>query len=191
MIYFYEKKQTDPIWEKGGQTKTARELLLFALRREYGLAALPQIEADVLGKPYFPQMPEISFNYSHCRAGILCGVSRDRIGVDAEGLRSFRPGMPPRICHPNELARVNAAPDPDAALTKLWVAKEAYLKYLGTGIRQELNLLDLSGLCFGRETSFAGIPARIWEKPGIWLCGFAQDREDLELCAVRWEELKK
>lgn len=181
MIYYRVRTQKDGAWGQREQTEAARAVLLFALRREYGIEHLPQIAADELGKPCFPQMPQIAFNYSHCRAGVLCGVGDAPVGVDAETVRNFKSSLIRRICHPAELADLDAQEDAGLALTRIWVAKEAYLKCTGTGIREDLRLLDLSGVCFRGEEYFRGKAMRIWTLPEMCLCACSERAEQLIL----------
>ena len=89
MIYFC-RKTIEKQEKHTKQTENARELLLAGLRLEYGIERLPVIAASELGKPYFPEMPQIFFNYSHCREGILCGISSTPNGVDMCGITKDR-----------------------------------------------------------------------------------------------------
>lgn len=57
------------------QSNMAKRVLLYGIRKEYSLKELPAIGKGIYGKPYFPEYPEICFNYSHADAGILCGIA--------------------------------------------------------------------------------------------------------------------
>lgn len=181
MIYVCPIRENEAGRKHEEQTEAARRLLSAALRREYGLSSLPQIAADGLGKPYFTERRDIFFNYSHCRAGILCGVGSSPIGVDIETLRNFRKGMAERICHRNERELLGERPEDQEILTKLWVAKEAYLKYTGTGIRSDLRLLDMSGICRGAVQNPDGSHMRLWERGGMYLCACTREAKQLQL----------
>lgn len=181
MIYFCPLEETEWAKEHKGQTKMARNLLLAGLHLEYGLRELPQIDADDMGKPYFPATPQIHFNYSHCRKGILCGIGKEKLGVDAEPLRVFHERTARRICHPKELEMLDGTQEDNVLLTKFWVAKEAYLKYLGTGIRSDLRLLDMSGICRRDLHNPDGSVIRLWERDGLYLCACTCAAEELEL----------
>lgn len=182
MIYYQGK--ADGAWEPRRQTEAARAALLAALRAEYGIRRLPEIAADALGKPFFPQRSDIFFNYSHCRAGVLVGVSRGRIGVDAETLRVFPEKLKLRVCHPAELAALDARPDKNTALTRLWVAKEAYVKYTGQGMRTDFRGLDLSALLLADAAEYAGAHICVWTAEGVFLCACAQEPECLSLVTL-------
>ena len=60
------------------QSNMAKRVLLYGIRKEYSLKELPAIGKGIYGKPYFPEYPEICFNYSHADAGILCGIAENR-----------------------------------------------------------------------------------------------------------------
>ena len=113
------------------QSNMAKRVLLYGIRKEYSLKELPAIGKGIYGKPYFPEYPEICFNYSHADAGILCGIAETPLGVDIERL----------IEDPAVQIRY---------FSKIWTAKESYLKCIGTGIRQKLSNLDLSEVLDGK-----------------------------------------
>ncbi|EET62358.1 phosphopantetheinyl transferase family protein [Marvinbryantia formatexigens DSM 14469] len=170
MIYFCRKDLDSRGQKHGEQTGAARELLLAGLRLEYGIKQLPDIAADEMGKPYFPGMPQLFFNYSHCREGILCGISDAPIGVDLEPVREHKESLVRRVCHPREAALLQETEQKNPALTKIWVAKEAYLKYLGTGIRSDLRLLDMSAAVLHDEIRFGGCFLHFWRREDICMC---------------------
>lgn len=144
MIYYTKSE------EHLAQHDTARRLLLWGLCAEYGMRTLPDTVCTQQGKPYFPDYPEIRFNYSHCRKGILCGISDVEIGVDIERMIPFQERLARYICHPAEWDILQRKQDKEreGLLTRIWTAKESYLKCVGTGIRVKLDGLDLSG-CIG------------------------------------------
>ena len=76
------------------QGALARLLLCFALRKEYGLPALPDIRAGEHGKPFFPTCPEISFNLSHCKTAVACAMDAAPLGVDVQGYRPLTKASP-------------------------------------------------------------------------------------------------
>lgn len=183
MLYYYDKtaedkKKTGRRWE----TTLARKVLAAAVKKEYHLETLPDIEKEETGKPYFKGFPSICFNYSHCPVGILCGISKEPIGVDVEEKRSIRPSLPAYICHPDEKQILDENPHDQDLFWILWTAKEAYVKYIGTGIRSPLGRLDLSGLLdkWIRE----GCPSFhtfYWEEEGVYFC--MDRKKEAYLCA--------
>lgn len=99
------------------------------------------IVTDRFGKPRInhPLKP-IHFNLSHSGDSALFAVSADDpIGVDLEEcLRADRlPDCAASYCSPRELKFVGHLPagDRPRALLRLWTAKEAFLKAVGTGFQ--------------------------------------------------------
>lgn len=155
MIYLAERKENkelSPKEKRKDQSLAAKKLLLFGLSMEYGKKQLPEIACRPQGKPFFKDCPEIKFNYSHSTCGLLCGISTSEIGVDMEGKITTKERLVRRICHENEkklLAGVKKDLERDWLLTRIWTAKESYLKCIGTGIRLPLDSLDFSGCIDG------------------------------------------
>ena len=130
------------------QAVLARALLFYGLRIEYGFEKFPVMERSLWGKPYFPEYPDICFNYSHSDAGIFVGLHRSNLGVDIQGQKPFRQGLVERIASDGEKLWLQAQPQNQQELqfARLWCLKEAYVKYTGTGIRSSLKSPDFSSI---------------------------------------------
>ena len=118
----------------------AHRLALEMLSRESGLpmAALV-IETDPLGKPQVKNAP-LHFNVSHSGDFVVCAVDAQPVGVDIEVIHPVRPVLAARVCCPEELAYAAPGGDLDPVrFFEIWTAKEALLKYRGTGIRGDLR----------------------------------------------------
>lgn len=164
MIYLLENPE-------GDQHALARRLLYCGLKREYGIEGEPAIGKAPLGKPFLEKYPLIHFNYSHCKDGILCGISVKEIGVDIERRIAWKESLARRVCHPGELELLRTAEDRGKMLTAIWTAKESYLKYLGTGIRRELREIDLSGaVAGGEQIDGCRLHLRMEENYGYCVC---------------------
>lgn len=94
-------------------------------------------EYNEYGKPFWPQGP--FFSISHCKTGILVAVHDAPVGVDIESYRNFDESLVRRTMNADEQAAIAAASDPRKAFISLWTQKEAYLKFLGTGIIDDLQ----------------------------------------------------
>ena len=112
--------------------QTAYHLLRYALRGADG-GLLPEILREKNGKPWIPGEP--AFSLAHTRTMALCAVSDEPVGVDAETIRPFRPGVARLSLQAAEQAWVAAQPDFDRAFLTLWTAKEAYVKLTGAGLQ--------------------------------------------------------
>ena len=94
------------------------------------------------GKPYAENSP-LEFNLSHSGKWLLCAVGEQPLGVDIEAIQPRDLKIARRVCTPKELAYL--APDQPDVLTRflrIWTAKEAYFKALGSGIT------DLKSICY-------------------------------------------
>ncbi|MES2475357.1 MAG: 4'-phosphopantetheinyl transferase superfamily protein [Verrucomicrobiota bacterium] len=117
-----------------------RSQLRSLLAEETGTAplALP-ILLSSHGKPLLaPPFDALHFNLSHGDDLGLLAISRDGpVGIDLEPFAraSGLLGCEASFCHPLEIAALPASPEQRARqLLKIWTAKEAVLKSLGTGL---------------------------------------------------------
>lgn len=97
------------------------------------------------GKPHAVGLA-VAFNVSHSGDFVVCAVDSDPVGIDVERMRPVSIGLAEHVCTPEELDYVlggeTAIGDENAVrrFFEVWTAKEAWFKYLGTGIT------DLKGI---------------------------------------------
>ena len=126
--------------ELGRKTCAAAYLLLCeALRSEYGIEEPPVFEYGEHGKPSIVGRPDIHFNLSHCREGVLCMVSNHPVGVDIESIREYKESLARYTMNDEEMATILHADRPDVAFTRFWTQKEAVLKRSGQGISNNMK----------------------------------------------------
>ncbi len=114
-------------------------LLKEGLRQAYGVREDPVFVCRENGKPYLRDHPDIYFNLSHCRKGVLCAIDEAEVGCDIEEIPAAVDEALCGICfQAEERRRIMNAADPAAEFTRLWTMKEAYLKYTGEGITDDL-----------------------------------------------------
>jgi len=94
-------------------------------------------EYNAYGKPFIKGGPE--FSISHCKQAIAVAVNDTPIGIDVESIRKVDPSLIERTMNETEQEMIRTAAQPLRAFTRLWTMKEAYLKYLGTGIVDDLK----------------------------------------------------
>lgn len=130
----------------------AELLLRYALREENGLTDLPRIETGEKGKPFFPALPDVQFNLSHCKTAVACALAPAPVGVDVQELKCVsqdrhRLSAPPiyRILSETERAWVEAGETPaerDRRFTAVWTCKEAYGKATGAGLLYDMSATE-------------------------------------------------
>ena len=135
-------------------------LTALAATEHWGLSPLPPLVRSDRGKPRFAQEPDRHFNLSHSGSLALCALDESPVGVDVQIIKRWRPGLPARVCAPEELAWLEAQPELWPAFTTLWALKESRVKYTGQGLTVPISsiriplpdkaqsLLALDGLWF-------------------------------------------
>jgi len=117
-------------------------LLKQGLHDFYGISGNPDFEYLAHGKPVLKDFPDIHFNLSHCRKGVLCVIDEKPVGCDIEEIvPSIEPGLSGLCLNAEEIAAVATAENPCIEFTKLWTQKEAVLKLTGEGINDDLPSL--------------------------------------------------
>lgn len=111
-----------------GQWATLQSWMML---RELGLPDQPW-DYNEFGKPFLHDGP--FFSLSHCKKGIAVAMDTQPIGIDIESYRDVTPELIEHTMSQAEQDQINAADDPIKAFIELWTRKEAYVKYLGTGI---------------------------------------------------------
>ena len=120
-----------------GQRNCARAFLLLweCLKDHVDLERpqdFPEFVCNEHGKPALPaslfplrsSLFTFHFSLSHCKEAVACIVDNHPMNDE-------------------ELAAINASPDPSRAFVRLWTQKEALLKAVGTGIQD--NMRDIFG----------------------------------------------
>jgi len=103
-------------------------LLMRGLRNEYGITEPPAFTYGKNGKPYLAGHPGVFFNVSHCRAGIVCAVSDNEVGIDIQDVRPFDMDVAKRVCTSDELETLRQSREPERLFCELWTIKESYIK---------------------------------------------------------------
>lgn len=111
-------------------------------------AARQRFAYGPMGKPSLIDDPDLHFNLSH--TGDLAVVAAGRsgpIGVDVERVTPgvYDRGAAALVLSPDEIATIEAAPDPDAAFVAAWTRKEAFAKLEGEGLERTLADFSLGG----------------------------------------------
>lgn len=126
-----------------GQVLCTKAFLLLqdGLRNDFGISG--ELTFDYLEhqKPVLRECPNIHFNLSHCKNGVLCVIDdKNPVGCDIEVVdRKVGEALMLRCCSEAELQQIKRATDPVAEFIKLWTIKEAVLKFTGRGLVDDLQ----------------------------------------------------
>lgn len=91
------------------------------------------------GKPYLASHA-VEFSLTHAAYYAACALDASPVGLDLEAPR-ITMAVAKRYFHPQELAFLEALPEPEQTdtLLRLWTIKEAYTKQLGSGLHIPLD----------------------------------------------------
>ena len=120
--------------EAGQGHEKGRQLLAKMYREKFG-RSMPEIAVTERGKPYFID-DSAYFSISHTKRHVFCVLKDHPVGLDAEEMdRNVDLRLAEKILSPREKERYDRAADPQGALLRLWVLKEAAAKLSGDGLR--------------------------------------------------------
>lgn len=128
------------------QSLAAFRLLQYALEREYGIKGELRFSFAEKGKPYLSDYPAVEFNISHCARAVAVAVSDKAVGVDIEEIRPFDEELARAVLSREEFFTVESSLSPCVEFTKIWTAKEAYMKRGGKGLVDDIAGLDICGV---------------------------------------------
>lgn len=133
-------ERTGPGVKGRGLSRLAHALLERTVRERTGAAEPPRLALGEHGKPFFPSRPDLQFNLSHTVGVIALAIGDEPVGIDVERIPTrLDEEVAAFCCNARELAEIRAAPRPELEFIRLWTRKEAYLKLLGTGIRDDMK----------------------------------------------------
>lgn len=113
-------------------------LLRDGLKELYGIIGDPEFGFTENGKPFLAEHPDIHFNLSHCPRCVCCAISDRPVGIDVEEIQ-YDPDLAAAACSAAELAAIARCDRPEVEFTRLWTAKESYLKMTGEGLRDNMK----------------------------------------------------
>lgn len=145
-LYYSVFQQAEARTEARDQEKQcAAALLRHVLWAERGLRPEElQREIGPHGKPGFRGI-DFHYNISHTGGMVALATGKSAVGVDCEGIRTLPWGVVRRVCNSEELARLHCSPNPEEEFYRLWTLKEAFVKWLGVGLRYPLKKVTLEG----------------------------------------------
>lgn len=97
---------------------------------------------DYNGKPTI-ENESVFFNVSHSGELAVAVASAESVGIDIQQLANMKRNILTRCFTLNEQKEIINSNNTDLYFTIFWAIKESYLKYLGVGIRRELNSFEV------------------------------------------------
>ena len=102
------------------------------------------IKKSTKGKPYLMNDSNFHFNISHSKGAIICGVSKEPIGVDMEEIKPYKPKLTQRFFTKDEQEYILSDNNLiDLRFAEIWTKKEAYVKLLGVGLEKDFKSFDV------------------------------------------------
>lgn len=137
-LYVYEGTVSGKNRQKETEELVRKAALLYLKEENIFLGKISgQILRTEKGKPYFKEVP-VEFSVSHTGKFWACVFDRNPVGMD---IQVVRPGNLKRIMEkyylPEEKAYVETVGE--EGFFQIWARKEAYGKYLGTGVTEEVR----------------------------------------------------
>ncbi|MEL7662282.1 4'-phosphopantetheinyl transferase superfamily protein [Acetobacterium wieringae] len=117
-------------------------LLNYGLKNEYGISEKLRFCYSAKGKPYLSDYPQIHFNLSHCKNGVICAIHTSDVGVDIETVAAYDGQLAEYVCNEQELKLINKSDNKALAFTKIWTKKESLMKKTGAGLRDDLKTIE-------------------------------------------------
>ncbi len=119
-------------------------LLNYGLKNEYGISEKIRFSYSAKGKPHLTDYPQIHFNLSHCKNGVICAIHTCDVGVDIETVATYDAQLARHVCTEKELKLIDESKNKALAFTKIWTQKESLMKRTGTGLSDDLKIIETS-----------------------------------------------
>lgn len=138
------KKAERYVYARDRKLSLASSLLLKRSLAQYGVN-----EKDVeyayneYGKPYLKSFPSIHFSISHSGTMAAVAFSSRAVGCDIEILRPYDDDVSRACFTPSERKDILSMRDSAYGFTRLWTAKESFLKALGTGLALPMQSVSI------------------------------------------------
>lgn len=136
-----------PLFYEGRNEKREAEslsgyyILLHLLKAEGKTDFIEFVARDYFGRPCFRNYPWLDFNISHSSGLAVCALGNGRrVGIDLEALpiTAGKDMIVEKFFSREEKREYAAGGGTDKAFITVWTRKEAYGKYTGKGLDEEL-----------------------------------------------------
>lgn len=103
-----------------------------------------QFEYNEHEKPSIKNFPEFHFSVSHSGNCVAFVSDTSPIGIDAEIISDARIEIAKRFFSENEYKYILESESQNNTFYEIWTKKEAYVKFLGTGLSTPLSSFDVT-----------------------------------------------
>ena len=103
-------------------------------------------QTNKFGKPYLTNLTDYEFSISHTYRKSVFTDFNSSVGIDIESFSDSIKGYENIYKNnftPNEVIHINSSANPFKEFVKIWTAKEAYVKMIGTGLSIPLSSFDV------------------------------------------------
>ena len=165
-------------------------LLLYGIYSVCGkLYARVDFEYNIFGKPSLKRYPEIFFNISHCKNGVVCVLSKSEVGVDLQDIVDVDDALVKLTTSQREGEFIWQSEDRALNFTRLWACKESYLKCIGKGLNADLPSLDFAEVDCARFYKYDKYFSLSQQHNCVLCCcttnQYCQIEQELSVCTIR------
>lgn len=157
-------------------------LLQEVIERECGISPDNlKIYTNKNGKPYIDRCYDFYFNISHSDNILVLAYGNREMGIDVEKLKEDDIAVAKRCFTADEYDYIRQNPadetktEQEYRFCRVWTMKEAYLKYMGTGISVPLNSFNVDPLNGGVKDEDVRIITEITDNHMISICTSSDD----------------
>jgi 4'-phosphopantetheinyl transferase len=162
---------------------TAFILLRYALFKEHAITSVPEFVIAREGKPSLKDHGAC-FNISHSSNVVVCGIGTHAIGVDAQDYTEVSIEIGESVVSNSERNFLRNK----KSFSRLWTLKEAYGKFIGSGITYDYKDTDFSEIISSdvvQSCNGLKIYSREFEKYAVSACC----EDDIKLIRVQKMQL--
>ena len=142
------------------------------------------IQYNTYKKPYI-QVDNLYFNLSHSGKWVVLAYGKSEVGVDIEEITVEDPGVREWCFSEEECRYIDAGKDRDSSFTKLWTLKESYVKFIGTGLTDDLKNRSV----FHPDRNAISFYSTEWDEHYfLSLCGYDKD---VQVERILWSDMQQ
>lgn len=168
---------------------TALNIPMRQIIYQYGEFGKPGLDKNTM-RDCQPEYDRIDFNLSHSGKYVVLAVSDGLIGIDIEGRKKNRLAVAKRCFDQKEyedIISANTEQEQDMRFLEYWTMKEAYVKYLGEGLRIPFHSFQIH-----RKEGFLSCLERDTQMHNIYFATlFLEEMYCVSICSRSYEELER